>query len=99
VDIKNNPTYSFTVADTTGTGNRFSLVIDPDPSLAVQLLSFTGIKENQGCKTGLDNENEDNFTQYTLQRSTDGSRVSGSHLVLSVIACVATRVLQTSPSF
>jgi len=75
VDIKNNPTYSFTVpADTTGTGNRFSLVISPDPTLAVQLLSFTGAKETGDVKLVWTAKNEANYTQYTLQRSTDGGK-------------------------
>jgi len=75
VDIKNNPTYSFTVpADTTGTGSRFSLVISPDPTLAVQLLSFTGAKETGDVKLVWTAKNEANYTQYTLQRSTDGGK-------------------------
>ena len=73
VDLKNNPSYSFTVpGDTTGTGSRFSLVISPDPALAVQLLSFTGTKETKDVKLVWTAKNEANFTQYILQRSTDG---------------------------
>jgi len=72
VDIKNNPAYSFTVAgDTTGTGNRFSLVVSENP---LQLLSFTGTRETGDVKLVWTAKNEDNFTQYTLQRSTDASK-------------------------
>ena len=77
LDIKHNPTYSFTVnnSDTTTFGkNRFSLVIRQDPALMVHLLSFTATKITGGDQVVWTTENEQNYTNFAVQRSTDGGK-------------------------
>jgi len=75
LDIKNNTTYVFDVneADTTTYGdNRFELVFRQDPALMVHLLSFSAVKASGGSQVAWTTENEENYTTFTLQRSTDG---------------------------
>jgi hypothetical protein len=74
LDIRNNATYAFDVslADTTTYGdNRFALVIRQNPALMVHLLSFTATKAMGGSEVVWTTENEENYTHFTLQRSTD----------------------------
>ena len=75
LDIKNNATYVFDVneADTSTYGsNRFELVFRQDPALMVHLLSFSAVKASTGSQVAWTTENEENYTTFTLQRSTDG---------------------------
>ncbi|MES2377650.1 MAG: T9SS type A sorting domain-containing protein [Bacteroidota bacterium] len=77
LDIKNNPTYSFTAttADTNSFGSkRFSLVLHPNPSLAVHLLNFTGTKTVKEVKLEWTVENEASYTRYVLERSINGGK-------------------------
>jgi sugar lactone lactonase YvrE len=75
LDIKNNATYIFDVdlSDTASFGdNRFQIVVRQDPALMVHLLNFTAIKSSGGPQLTWVTENEANYTNFTLQRSTDG---------------------------
>ncbi len=75
LDMRANSTYIFDVntADTTSYGNnRFELVIRQDPALMVHLLNFTAVKATGGSQITWTTENEVNYTDFTLQRSTDG---------------------------
>jgi hypothetical protein len=75
LDIRNNATYAFNVslADTTTYGdNRFELVIRQDPALMVHLLSFNASKATGGSEVVWTTENEQNYTNFVLQRSIDG---------------------------
>jgi hypothetical protein len=74
VDIRNNPAYRFDITtDTNSYGrNRFSLVIRQDPALAVHLLSFSGQKIQNESQVVWKTENEQNYTIFTVERSTDG---------------------------
>jgi hypothetical protein len=77
LDVKNNPSYSFiaSVTDTNSFGSkRFSLMLRPNPSLTVHLLSFTGTKTATQVKLAWTAENESSYTRYILERSIDGGK-------------------------
>jgi len=73
LDMRHNNTYAFDItADTNSYGNnRFQLVIRQDPALAVHLLDFTANKASNGAETVWKTENEQNYTNFTVERSTD----------------------------
>jgi len=75
LDIRNNSTYAFDVDlnDTTTYGsNRFQLVIRQNPALMVHLLNFSGTKTPDGTQVVWTTENEQNYTNFSIERSTDG---------------------------
>jgi len=75
LDIKNNTNYIFDVdlADTASYGsNRFQVVVRQDPALMVHLLNFTAAKITGGSRVVWVTENEYNYTNFVIQRSTDG---------------------------
>ncbi len=74
LDIRNNATYTFDItADTNSYGsNRFQLVIRQNPALAIHLLNFTATKTPAGAQSVWVTENEENYTNFTVERSTDG---------------------------
>ncbi len=74
LDMRSDSSYAFNItSDTASQGaNRFELILRQDPALAVQLLQFEGVKTAQGSKLTWFTENEQNYTHFTLQRSTDG---------------------------
>jgi sugar lactone lactonase YvrE len=75
LDIKDNPTYNFDIntADTNSFGsNRFSLVIRENPALMVHLLSFNATKAIAGVNVLWTTENEQNYTNFAVERSTNG---------------------------
>jgi len=74
LDIRNNSTYIFDItADTNSYGkNRFSLVIRQNPALMVHLLQFNATKVVNGAQAVWATENEQNYTNFAVERSTDG---------------------------
>jgi len=75
LDIKNNTNYVFNIdfSDTASYGaNRFQLVIRQDQALAIHLLNFTGVKAPDGAQVTWVTENEENYTNFTVERSIDG---------------------------
>lgn len=76
LDIKHNPGYSFNVtADTASVcANRFKVVIRPNATMAVHLLSFSGTKAAASVNLNWKVENEANYTQYILERTTDAGK-------------------------
>jgi hypothetical protein len=74
LDMRHNTTYAFDMTtDTNSYGsNRFQLVIRQNPALAVHLLNFTATKASDGAQTVWVTENEGNYTNFTVERSTDG---------------------------
>ncbi|MFI5137035.1 MAG: beta strand repeat-containing protein [Sphingobacteriales bacterium] len=75
LDIRNNTSYVFNidVHDTATYGpNRFSIVIRQNPALGVHLLDFTAKKTIDGAQVTWVTENEQNYTNFTVERSTDG---------------------------
>ena len=74
LDLRNNSSYVFYVdlADTSSFGNnRFSIVIKQDQSLGIHLLNFTAIKATDGPQITWKTENEENYTNFTVERSTN----------------------------
>ena len=70
--MRHNQTYKFDVriSDTNTYGsNRFSLVIRQDAALAVHLLSFAASKSQGGAQVVWNTENEENYTNFTVERS------------------------------
>jgi len=77
LDFRHNPVYTFTISwsdpATYATG-RFSLVIRQNPALGVHLLNFTATKAASGAQVTWKTENEENYTNFTLEKSTDGGK-------------------------
>ncbi|MDF2431613.1 MAG: trimeric autotransporter adhesin [Mucilaginibacter sp.] len=74
LDIRNNTTYVFNLnlKDTASYGsNRFRVVIRENPALGVHLLNFTATKATAGSQIAWKTENEANYTNFTVERSTD----------------------------
>jgi len=74
LDMRHNSTYAFDMTpDTNSYGaNRFQLVIRQNPALAIHLLNFTGTKAPNGAEVTWKTENEQNYTNFTVERSSDG---------------------------
>ena len=75
LDMRHNQTYRFDVqlSDTNSFGkNRFSLLIRQDPALGIHLLSFGAAKAADGARAVWKTENEENYTNFTVERSSDG---------------------------
>ena len=75
LDMRHNAVYTFNIlhADTNSFGkNRFSLVFRKDPGRSVHLLQFLANKIINAVKTTWTVENEENYTAFSLQKSTDG---------------------------
>ena len=75
LDMRANQTYKFDVkiSDTNSFGsNRFTLVIRQNPALAVHLLSFAATKLSSNAQVVWNTENEENYTNFTVERSSDG---------------------------
>jgi len=74
LDIRNNSTYIFDIdkGDSSSFGNnRFALVIRQDKSWNIHLLSFTAAKAPAGVQLAWRTENEENYTNFTVERSND----------------------------
>ena len=77
LDIRHNSTYAFNLelTDTASYGsNRFRVVIRQDPALAIHLLNFTAAKASNGAQLVWKTENEQNYTNFTVERSTDNGK-------------------------
>jgi hypothetical protein len=79
LDMRHNPTYRFNVHknDTSSFGaNRFSLVIRQNPAYAYRLLNFTAAKVPgvSQVQVAWETENEANYTNFTVEHSTDGGK-------------------------
>lgn len=74
LDLRNNNAYIFNVDlnDTTTYGdNRFTIVIRQNKALGIHLLNFTATKATNGALVSWKAENEENYTNFTVERSTD----------------------------
>jgi len=74
LDLRNNSTYAFNInlADTNTFGShRFQVIVREDPALGVHLLNFTALKATAGAQTIWKTENEDHYTNFAIERSTD----------------------------
>jgi hypothetical protein len=74
LDIRHSLSYKFNIikSDTNSFGsNRFSLVIRQSPALSVHLLNFSAGKASKGAQITWKTENEHNYTDFTVERSTD----------------------------
>ncbi|HWD86765.1 MAG TPA: YDG domain-containing protein [Mucilaginibacter sp.] len=74
LDLRSNSTYAFNVnlQDTTSYGsNRFSVVISQNSAYAFKLLSFGAQKATGGALVTWTTQNEQNYTHFTVERSTD----------------------------
>jgi hypothetical protein len=77
LDIRNNTTYAFDVnlSDTASFGsNRFKVIIRQNPALGIHLLNFTAAKAPAGSQVAWTTENEENYTNFTVERSSDGGK-------------------------
>ena len=77
LDIKHNDKYIFDIdlKDSASYGSsRFKVVIRQDPALRVHLLDFTGTKTINGAQLNWTTENEENYTNFTVERSNDGGK-------------------------
>jgi len=77
IDIRKNATYTFDVdlADTATYGsNRFKIIIRQSRALSMKLMNFTASKGSDGSEVVWKTENEQNYTNFTVERSTDGGK-------------------------
>ncbi|MDB4921550.1 LamG-like jellyroll fold domain-containing protein [Mucilaginibacter sp.] len=77
LDLKHNATYQFNIlrSDTNSWGaNRFSLVIRQNKALGLHLLNFAATKTSKGAELTWKTENEENLTNFTIERSTDNGK-------------------------
>jgi hypothetical protein len=79
LDMRQNKTYGFNInkADSTSFGpGRFTLVIRQNAAYAYRLISFTANKATTGRQVEVkwEAQNEANYTNFTVQRSTDGGK-------------------------
>jgi len=75
LDLRANSSYVLNVDknDTASFGsNRFSVVIRQNPALGVHLLFFNAAREATGAQVSWTVENEQNYTCFSVERSTDG---------------------------
>jgi hypothetical protein len=75
LDIRNNAMCIFNtdLTDTASFGsNRFQVVIRENPALGLHLLDFTAVKATKGAQIIWKTENEQNYTNFTVERSNDG---------------------------
>ncbi|MGZ3776518.1 MAG: T9SS type A sorting domain-containing protein, partial [Mucilaginibacter sp.] len=82
LDMRSHPVYNFNIAraDTNTMGSkRFNLLIRENPAYAYRLLSFTGHPTGHLTQVQLDwtTENEQNYTNFTVERSTDDGETFG----------------------
>ena len=74
LDLRNNDTYAFDVnkGDTASFGNnRFQIVVRQNKALGLHLLDFTAVKATNGVPITWKTENEESYTNFTVERSTD----------------------------
>ncbi|MDB4919057.1 putative Ig domain-containing protein [Mucilaginibacter sp.] len=74
LDFRANPTYNFNIdlKDTNSyRSNRFKLVIRQNRALGIHLLNFTATKASNGVQVIWKTENEQNYTNFTVERSND----------------------------
>jgi hypothetical protein len=77
VDLRTDSAYVFNVnkADTATYGSyRFKVVVRQDPSLMVHLVNFNAIKQNSTAEITWNTQNEENYTSFAVERSTDGGK-------------------------
>jgi trimeric autotransporter adhesin len=78
LDMRHNMTYRFDVnkADTASYGAyRFKLILRQNPALAYHLLNFTANKAiGKQVQVNWITEHEENYTRFTVERSTDGGK-------------------------
>lgn len=76
VNMRTTTSYTFSITTDAGSygAKRFSVVMRENPAMAYQLLTFTASKINNSSQTQLNwtTKNEENYTNFTLERSTDG---------------------------
>jgi hypothetical protein len=75
LNLRNSTNYAFDInlADTASFGNsRFAVVVRQSKASNLQLLSFTGAKTAKGSQVAWATRNEENYTHFTVERSTDG---------------------------
>jgi len=74
LDLRNNSDYVFDVdkSDAASLGDdRFQIVVRQNKALGVHLLDFTATKQPSEVPLKWITENEDNYTNFTVERSTD----------------------------
>jgi len=71
LDLRHNTTYTFDMSDDPNSygPNRFQLVIRQNPALGVHLLNFAANKASGGAQVVWKTENEQNYTNFTVERS------------------------------
>ncbi|MDF2434206.1 MAG: trimeric autotransporter adhesin [Mucilaginibacter sp.] len=77
LDLRNNSSYSFYInkKDTNSFGsNRFQVVIRQNPALGIHLLNFIATKVNNGAEISWMTENEQDYTDFTIERSIDNGK-------------------------
>ena len=74
LDIRNNSNYVFNIDNTDAASygaGRFTIVIRQNAALGIHLLNFAATKVSGGSQTVWKTENEQSYSNFTVERSTD----------------------------
>jgi len=75
VNLRTDSSYVFTInkSDTSSFGSyRFKVDVFQNPALAVHLVEFNATKANNATQVTWTTENEENYTTFAVERSSDG---------------------------
>jgi hypothetical protein len=75
LDLRVDSNYFFNIdkTDTASFGSyRFKVVVRQNPALGLHLLSFNATKAPNGAQIAWTTENEENYTNFSVERSSDG---------------------------
>jgi len=78
LDLRVDSNYVFNInkSDTASYGpNRFKVIVRQDPALGVHLLDFNASKANDGALIAWTTQNEENYTHFAVERSSDGGTI------------------------
>jgi len=78
VNLRIDSSYAFNIdkTDTASLGaNRFCVIISKDQAPAFKLLAFNAAKTSNGAQITWDTQNEQNYTTFSVERSSDGGSV------------------------
>jgi hypothetical protein len=100
LDMKHNPVYNFNVSADTATAGakRFTLVIRQNKAYAYHLLSFNGVKATGGAQLSWTTENESDYTDFTLERSTGSSNTFTALNTITATGAGSYGYLDTNPA-
>jgi hypothetical protein len=78
INLSVDSSYAFNInkSDSASFGsNRFTVVVSQKPAAAFKLVDFNATKSTYGTQISWDTQNEESYTSFTVERSSDGGTV------------------------